>query len=166
MSRLILDLDTEKCCACGACAIACMDQNDINVLEETPLRSVFTLENIQKRTVRYLSFTCMHCVEAPCMMACPESCFSKDEMTGFIVYDNENCIGCHSCASACPFGAISYTAEGKMIKCDGCVTRIQHGLEPACVRVCSFNALSLQDEKEQKKRKLAASLNKIVDMIS
>ena len=23
--------DPEKCCACGACSVACMDQNDIDV---------------------------------------------------------------------------------------------------------------------------------------
>ena len=27
---IMLDLDLKKCTACGACAIACMDQNDID----------------------------------------------------------------------------------------------------------------------------------------
>ena len=30
MKRYI-DLDLEKCSACGACAVACMDQNDIDL---------------------------------------------------------------------------------------------------------------------------------------
>ena len=28
MSKMILDFDPVLCCGCGACAIACMDQND------------------------------------------------------------------------------------------------------------------------------------------
>ena len=143
MDRLILDLDLNKCCACGACAIACMDQNDIDTAAETPLIYVFTAENAEKETVRYFSLACMHCNDAPCVMACPIGCFSQDETTGLTVYDNENCIGCHACSLACPYGAVSYTAEGKMQKCDGCAERVHHGLVPACVRICTVNALSL-----------------------
>ena len=165
MSRLILDLDLDRCCACGACAVACMDQNDIDAAEEAPLRCVFTVENGKKGTVRYFSLACMHCADAPCVMACPTGCLTKDEETGFTVYDNSICIGCHSCALACPYGAPSFNSEGKMQKCDGCVVRIQHGLEPACVRTCTVNALSLRDELEQKQDRLTRSLRKIIDVI-
>jgi len=142
-----------------------MDQNDIDTVEETPLRYVFTVENEKKGKIRYFSFSCMHCADAPCVMACPVGCLLKDEETGLTVYDNENCIGCHSCALACPYGALSFTAEGKMQKCDGCAVRIQHGFEPACVRTCTVNALSLHDEQDQKQGKLTGSLKKIVDLI-
>lgn len=40
MKRYI-DLDLEKCSACGACAVACMDQNDIDIQTEIPFRHVF-----------------------------------------------------------------------------------------------------------------------------
>ena len=36
MKRYI-DLDLEKCSACGACAVACMDQNDIDIQTENLL---------------------------------------------------------------------------------------------------------------------------------
>ena len=37
-----IDLDISRCCACGACAVACMDQNDIDVENGLrPFRSVF-----------------------------------------------------------------------------------------------------------------------------
>ena len=42
--KMIFDLDLDKCCACGACAIACMDQNDVEIEEESPLRRIFTVE--------------------------------------------------------------------------------------------------------------------------
>jgi len=165
MSKLILDLDLDRCCACGACAIACMDQNDIDTAAETPLRNVFTLENAGKGTVKYLSIGCMHCSDAPCIMACPVGCLSKDPKTDLTVYDSENCIGCHSCALVCPFGAPSFDKNGKMRKCDGCVTRLENGYEPACVRTCTVDALQIYTEEEQKQNRISSSLRKITDLI-
>ena len=43
--KMIFDLDMEKCVACGACAIACMDQNDLFPSKgDAPYRWVGTLE--------------------------------------------------------------------------------------------------------------------------
>ena len=138
--KMIFDLDMDKCCACGACAVACMDQNDIEITEEHPLRKVFAMEGPKGHA--YISMACMHCEDAPCITACPVGCLSKDER-GLTVYDSTNCIGCHSCAMACPFGAPTYNRFGKMQKCDGCAERLAHGLEPACVRTCSLGALKV-----------------------
>ena len=91
----------------------------------------------------------MHCEDAPCIAACPAGCISKDPETGFTIYDNTNCIGCKSCAMACPFGAPRYRkSDGKMVKCDGCNIRVKNGLQPACVRACSFGALTCVTEEE------------------
>ena len=87
------------------------------------------------------AIACMHCPDAPCVAACPSACIAKDPETNLTIFDNTNCIGCHSCAMACPFGIPSFNEEGKMQKCDGCAVRIQNGLEPACVRACPAGAL-------------------------
>lgn len=42
--KLYLDLDMEKCSACGACAVACMDQNDIDPTRQAPFRNVYCLD--------------------------------------------------------------------------------------------------------------------------
>ena len=100
-------------------------------------------------TCAYLSAACMHCADAPCVAACPSGCLFKDPDTGFTVYDNTNCIGCKSCAMACPFAAPRYRpSDGKMVKCDGCNIRVKNGLLPACVRACSFGALTCVTEEE------------------
>ena len=40
-----LFFDPEKCSACGACALACMDQNDVDIPGgEQPFRHTFVLE--------------------------------------------------------------------------------------------------------------------------
>lgn len=114
MKRYI-DLDLEKCSACGACAVACMDQNDIDIQTEIPFRHVFMADKngIHGKEPIYASLACMHCSDAPCVISCPVGCLSKDGDTGFTLYDNTNCIGCHSCAMACPFGVPSLTGWGK-----------------------------------------------------
>lgn len=149
--KYIFDIDLSRCVNCCACAVACMDQNDIFPEKgDMPLRRCFTVEQGQGMDVKmtYMSISCMHCADAPCISACPVGCIQKDRDTGFTIYDHTNCIGCHSCSLACPFAAPSFDRDGKMVKCNGCVTRVKHGLEPACVRVCPFDALKLYTEEE------------------
>lgn len=44
------------------------------------------------------------------------------------------------------------------MKCDGCVERLKKGMEPACVRVCPFDAIKVytEEEYENLKRQKAA----------
>ena len=47
---------------------------------------------------------------------------------GFVVVDEDVCIGCRYCHMACPYGAPQYNAaKGHMTKCDGCHTRVADG---------------------------------------
>lgn len=146
MSRYAIDLDVSKCITCGACAVACMDQNDIDIPKgQKPFRSVFDMERTENGKLRFshLSLACMHCEDAPCITGCPSGCIRKDPQTHMTVFDTTNCIGCHSCAMACPYGVPSFGSDGKMIKCDGCYLRIQYGMLPACVKACPTKALRL-----------------------
>lgn len=139
----------EKCVACGACSVACMDQNDIQVEEGMqPLRRAYQVDHYDengKAHISYYSAACQHCDDAACINACPSNCISKDSETGFTVYDTTNCIGCRSCSMACPHGAPTIDLDGKMIKCYGCNERVKAGLQPACVTVCPFGALKLEE---------------------
>ena len=142
-----LYFDTAKCSACGACALACMDQNDIDAsCGHQPFRHTYTQEGVHG-DLHFFSTACMHCEDAPCVMGCPVGCLYKDEETGFTLYDNTNCIGCHSCAMACPYGVPTFGDDGKMRKCDACIERQKAGLLPACVKVCPTGALTLLTEE-------------------
>ena len=107
MEKMIFDFDPSKCTACLACVMACMDQNDIDAAHhQHPFRNAAELESEDggSQKFSFLSVACMHCEDAPCVMGCPSSCLYKDPESGLTLYDNTNCIGCHSCAMACPFG--------------------------------------------------------------
>lgn len=145
--KLIFNLDETLCSACGACAIACMDQNDIDVEhQEKPFRMVYQYEDSNqtepKKALVSFSISCMHCIDAPCISACPKKVLYKDNESGLTLFDSENCIGCRACFRACPYDAPSYDANGKMEKCDGCIERVKAGLDPACVHTCPTGALT------------------------
>jgi anaerobic dimethyl sulfoxide reductase subunit B len=154
-----LYLDLERCVGCGACVVACMDQNDIFPERGQPaLRSIHQVEEgkYPAASIHYASVACMHCEDSPCIIACPTGAITRDIKTKAVTVNRDLCIGCHSCAMACPFGVPRYDREDKMQKCNLCIERVEAGLKPACVRVCPFKALQfepinqIQDDKQTK----------------
>jgi anaerobic dimethyl sulfoxide reductase subunit B len=160
----VIFLDSELCVGCGACVVACMDQNDIYPEKGQPAyRRVYRIEDgeFPDAIIRYLPAGCMHCEDSPCVMGCPTGAITKDDHTGAVVVKRELCIGCHSCALACPFGVPRYDRDEKMQKCNLCMERVEAGLEPACVRVCPVNALKLDSAnrvQEVKESKFASNI--------
>jgi anaerobic dimethyl sulfoxide reductase subunit B len=137
-------LAIERCTGCFACAVACMDQNDFEPAgESSAWRQVFAVETgaFPDAHLRYVSLACMHCEDAPCLLACPTGAIHRETGTQVVGIDADLCIGCHSCSIACPFGVPRFGADGRMQKCDLCTERLKAGLEPACVRVCPTRAL-------------------------
>ena len=74
----------------------------------------------------YLSIACNHCEDPACTKVCPSGAMHKRE-DGFVVVDEDVCIGCRYCHMACPYGAPQYNAKGHMTKCDGCHSRVADG---------------------------------------
>lgn len=141
----VLRLDLDRCVGCMACAVACMDQNDLEVaVDPIAWRQVFTVESsaYPEARIQYVSLACMHCEDAPCRAVCPTRAIVRDSATQAVRVDDALCIGCRSCSMACPFGVPRFGRDGKMQKCDLCSARVELGLEPACVRACSSKALT------------------------
>jgi DMSO reductase iron-sulfur subunit len=149
--------DVTRCSGCMACVVACQDENDLP--ENGPsFRHVTRVERGDYPTVNmsFLSLACLHCGDAPCLMVCPTGAIYKRGEDGIVGVHQDLCVGCHSCALACPFGAPQYPDGGKMSKCHFCADRVDHGMEPACVRVCPTRALgfgSMDNLSRQKAEK-------------
>ncbi|MBR3397883.1 MAG: 4Fe-4S binding protein [Lachnospiraceae bacterium] len=145
MSIRIL-FDESLCTACGACAIACMDQNDIDT--EGGQRPYRRVTKTEIGRIRCISSACMHCEEPACASACAAGCIYRDEKSGLVLYDNSDCAGCHACEAACPYDAVSFRMDvfgcEKMEKCDGCYARVFSGMKPSCVQNCPTGALKVR----------------------
>jgi Fe-S-cluster-containing dehydrogenase component len=87
---------------------------------------------------------CMHCIDAPCIPACPQSALYKDDETGITLVNRDDCEGCESCLEACPYKA-PQLYDGKVYLCDLCIHRLaEGGREPgdtACQAICPARAI-------------------------
>lgn len=160
ISRKFVIADPGTCIGCKTCMAACLHRHDIEGDVAVP-----RLQLVCTRTVS-APVGCHHCVEAPCVEACPTGClYSDDERVGV---HKEKCIGCRNCILACPYGAVDIVTEllpspepaeaddGKkakrkrnrrkstVIKCDLCEG---HASGSACVRACPTHALRLIDQR-------------------
>jgi len=159
-NQLSFSFDVSRCSGCMACIVACQDQNDF-VAENVAYRHVTSYEADAR--VFFMSLSCLHCGDAPCLMVCPTGAIFRREQGGIVDVNRDLCVGCHSCELACPFGAPKFADDGKMTKCDFCNARMEYGFKPACVRVCPTRALNLgflEEISEQKSEKAAANILK------
>lgn len=131
--------DNEKCIGCLACVVTCMDHHyDVNAQYPVPLRRYKRIVK-ESGLTQYITESCRHCAEAPCMKVCPRGAIRKSE-DGWVHVAEELCIGCMMCASACPYSIPVRRPDGKMVKCDGC------GGEPVCVAICPCGALTIEKD--------------------
>ncbi|HBO70764.1 MAG TPA: 4Fe-4S ferredoxin [Deltaproteobacteria bacterium] len=107
MTQYAMVIDLQKCCGCGACAIACKTENNTQnrqdgqsfnwagfLYEEEGL-----FPNVMHTTRPVL---CNHCTDAPCVGACPvEALFKTPD--GITMINHERCIGDRACQRECPY---------------------------------------------------------------
>ena len=140
--RNILLVEASRCIGCFGCEAACMMEHDLPG-EPRPIR-VIQVGPVGAGEEMIMSFqptTCYHCDRPACVTACPSGAMQKRE-DGIVFSDLELCIGCQTCAVACPFGVPHLNpATGKIAKCDGCRDRVDQGLWPACVIKCPTETL-------------------------
>lgn len=142
-------MDLSRCTGCKTCQLACKDYKDLP--PERNFRRVYEYTGgnwqadgkVWHNNVfsYYISVSCNHCKEPACLEVCPtEAIFKNDE--GLVLIDESKCIGCQSCAAACPYGAPQFDEEREvMTRCDACKDRVKAGSKPICVESCPLRAL-------------------------
>lgn len=142
--------DMNGCTGCKACVLACKDKNDLprgllwrKVREKEG--GCFEKQGqglVAKVFAFWLSLSCHHCQQPPCIDTCPVGALEKRNGDGLVLLDDELCIGCGMCLSACPYGALQMNEEtGKMSKCNACLDLLGQGESPACVGACPLRVL-------------------------
>jgi anaerobic dimethyl sulfoxide reductase subunit B (iron-sulfur subunit) len=149
-----------------ACVVACMDQNDLPE-DGTSFRQVSRLEKgaYPAAEIHHVSIACFHCTDAPCLNVCPKGAIFRDPQWGVVDVDENLCIGCRTCAMVCPFGAPRFHPGRKMQKCNFCVDRIAHGMDPACVHTCTTRALGFGPMEDLGKTKANRASAKILESL-
>lgn len=121
------------CSGCRLCEVVCSEYHEEEI--NPALTRIIITKN--EETGEDIPGICEQCADAPCAVACPVDCITFDDETYAWLVENEACIECGLCVTACPFNAIHMHPNiGVAYKCDHC------GGAPECVRVCELSALT------------------------
>lgn len=143
MSKFYLFQDKKKCIGCHSCEIQC---KSTKLLPAGP--KLCQIMTVGPRFIgglpraSYVFMPCFHCENPWCVATCPTGAMQKRPQDGIVFVDHAQCVGCKTCITACPWGAPQWNPEiGKVVKCDFCKDRIDNGLKPACVTICTTHCL-------------------------
>ena len=167
MTRMGMAIDLRTCIGCHACTISCKSNN--NLPSGVIYHRVITDGGSYLETARgeypnnlhrlYYPTGCQHCSSPACVAVCPTGASYQRE-DGIVAINHDECIGCGSCLSACPYDVRvaledepSYVVDfplgdwdapahvqGTVEKCTFCTHRLDRGEKPACMECCPGRA--------------------------
>jgi len=143
-----MTIDVNRCVGCQTCTVACKHEND--TVPGVQWRKVLDVEVGKYPDVErlFLVTGCQHCAEPSCVPVCPTGA-TKQREDGLVTMDYDLCIGCGSCAVACPYQARTIVHDkptyfgtatpqetlvahdervGVAQKCTFCIDRVDDGL--------------------------------------
>lgn len=170
MKEMGLLIDTSKCIGCRSCQVACKQWHS-HLAEKTNCRGNYQnppdLSPVTWTLVRFSEHTeyeyggpvkinwlftkdqCRHCIDPPCISACPIPGGITKYDNGAVVINSKRCDGCKACVSACPYQIPRYDwTTGKVAKCIFCIDRITNDLQPLCVKACPTGTLKFGERKD------------------
>lgn len=158
MEKNIFTFNKNQCVGCEACVVACMNENEFQPAGHWKKVYATNTSHFPNLPLYYLSLSCNHCDEAPCLHNCPARAYYRDSDTGAVLHDASKCIGCKLCTWACPYDAPIYNPRSGIIeKCTFCSHRIEENLKPACASLCPTGALDFANEEFSSSQALESS---------
>lgn len=154
--EFVMVIDLAKCRNARKCMTKCQsahqlkpEQHHINVLD---------MKDPDNKAAYFMPKPCQHCDNPACVSVCPvDATFKRSD--GIVLIDNERCIGCRFCISACPYSARSFNwtdpldaekyadkvydvelnvpqKKGTVTKCAFSADRLRENKLPYCVSAC------------------------------
>ncbi len=165
--KFVYVVDLAKCANARKCISGCQEGH--NLPPDMEFMNVYLMKDNPESSPYWFPRMCLHCDNPPCVKVCPVGATYKRQ-DNLVLIDNERCIGCKFCVTACPYSArIFYWEEppksdvpkeeyspetsvpaqiGTVAKCDFCADLARKGALPYCVRSCPMGALYFGDANE------------------
>jgi len=162
--KFVMVIDLAKCKNARKCIDACQEGHQLP--KEHEWIKVYLMQDSEKTSPYWLPRPCFHCDNPLCVSVCPVGATYK-RSDGIVLVDNDRCIGCKFCMTACPFSARqfhwkepkSYTIsedkyspetnmpgrEGTVGKCVFCPDRLREGQLPRCASACPMGVIYFGD---------------------
>lgn len=148
LKKYAIDLDITKCISCGACSVACMDQNEFpgkrgpETFQECIWPGNGTKRKCKIQSFVFSVYALQRCTVHQRMPKCLPEKRPRNESYSLWYHQ---LYWLPQLRDGMSLWYSFFGENGKMIKCDGCYVRVHHGMLPACVKACPVKALQLVD---------------------
>lgn len=136
------------CINCRRCEVACktFHSTSKDTVKAFKVEHPDPQNRVRVEGAKLLSIAvnCRHCENPKCVEGCISGAMTKDPLTGVVTSNPAKCVGCRTCESLCPFGAVrveEVQGKGFAYKCDLCGEVLGEAGDPSCVAACPNKAL-------------------------
>jgi Fe-S-cluster-containing dehydrogenase component len=165
--KFVMVIDLARCRNARKCVTNCQKMHQLEPEDEW--LKVFLMQDSNDTAPYWFPKPCFHCNQPPCVKVCPVGATYK-RTDGLVLIDNERCIGCKFCMTACPYSSRvfqwkdpvhknqeehDYSPEtsiphkvGTVGKCDFCPDMARMGKLPTCVTGCPNGVIFFGDKNE------------------
>ena len=141
--KITLVIDLDRCSGCDSCVAACKMEHQMNLgVVRNHVSAIGPTGTFPDIEMYWLPMQCQQCENPGCIEVCPTGASYRDEETGIVLVNAEDCIGCESCLTGCPYGVRQFNEDAGVVqKCTLCaqITADGDGV-PACVHNCNCGA--------------------------
>lgn len=163
----VMVIDLAKCRHARKCVEGCQKMHQLPPEDEWI--KVFLLKDSEDTASYWFPKPCFHCNSPSCVNVCPVGATFKRQ-DGLVLIDNERCIGCKFCMTACPYSSRVFNWKepedksmesmhgnpetsvpqkvGTVGKCDFCPDMARMGILPECITACPNGVLYFGDKNE------------------
>ena len=105
--QFVMVIDLSRCKNARKCISKCQTMHGLPPEDEW--MKVFLMQDSSDTAPYWFPKPCFHCNQPPCVKVCPVGATYK-RTDGLVLIDNERCIGCKFCMTACPYSSRVFQA--------------------------------------------------------